>query len=92
MGEYMFAHSKRHCFKGILLTHCGLATSYVANILANIGASDGMVPNRLQVITWTYVVSLTIAPTPYMALPLFATRFAAYAGGTRVSFIQPRLF
>ena len=33
-----------------------------------------------------------ITPTPYMVLPLFATRFAAYAGGIRVSFIQPRLF
>ena len=29
---------------------------------------------------------------PYMVLPLFATRFADYAGGIRVSFIQPRLF
>ena len=33
-----------------------------------------------------------ITLTPYMVLPLFATRFAAYAGGIRVSFIQPRLF
>ena len=33
-----------------------------------------------------------ITPTPYMVLPLFATRFAAYAGGIRDSFIQPRLF
>ena len=30
--------------------------------------------------------------TPYMVLPLFATRFAEYTGGIRVSFIQPRLF
>ena len=30
--------------------------------------------------------------TPYMMLPLFATRFADYAGGIRVSFIQTRLF
>ena len=30
--------------------------------------------------------------TPYMVLPLFATRFTDYAGGIRVSFIQPRLF
>ena len=27
-----------------------------------------------------------------MVLPLFATRFAAYGGGVRVFFIQPRLF
>ena len=27
-----------------------------------------------------------------MVLPLFATRFAAYGGGIRVSYIQPRLF
>ena len=33
-----------------------------------------------------------ITLTPYMVLPLFATRFADYAGGIRVSFIQPRLF
>ena len=33
-----------------------------------------------------------ITLTPYMVLPLFATRFADYAGGNRVSFIQPRLF
>ena len=33
-----------------------------------------------------------ITPTPYMALPLFAIRFAAYAGGIRDSLIQPRLF
>ena len=33
-----------------------------------------------------------ITLTPYMVLPLFATRFADYAGGTRVSFIQPHLF
>ena len=28
-----------------------------------------------------------ITLTPYMVLPLFATRFADYAGGIRVSFI-----
>ena len=33
-----------------------------------------------------------ITLTPYMVLPLFATRFADYAGGIRVSFIQPCLF
>ena len=38
------------------------------------------------------VIMMAITPTPCMALPLFATRFAAYAGGIRVSFIQPRLF
>ena len=39
--------------------------------------------------TWK---SLPITLTPYMVLPLFATRFADYAGGIRVSFIQTRLF
>ena len=34
----------------------------------------------------------TITLTPYMVLPLFAIRFAGYAGGIRVSFMQPRLF
>ena len=34
----------------------------------------------------------SITPTPYMMFPLFATRFAAYAGGILVSFIQPHLF
>ena len=33
-----------------------------------------------------------ITLTPYMVLPLFVTRFAYYAGGIRVSFIQPHLF
>ena len=32
-----------------------------------------------------------ITLTPYMVLPLFATRFVEYAGGIRVSFIQPRI-
>ena len=44
---------------------------------------------------WPYIQSNThtlITLTPYMVLPLFATRFADYAGGIRVSFIQPRLF
>ena len=35
---------------------------------------------------------VVITLTPYMLLPLFATRFADYTGGIRVSFIQPRLF
>ena len=33
-----------------------------------------------------------ITLTPYVVLQLFATRFAAYAGGILVSFIQPHLF
>ena len=33
-----------------------------------------------------------ITLTPYMVLPRFATRFAEYTGGIRVSFTQPRLF
>ena len=33
-----------------------------------------------------------ITLTPYMVLPLFAIRFADYAGGIRVSYIQPSLF
>ena len=35
---------------------------------------------------------VTITINPYMVLPLFATRFADYAEGIRVSFLQPRLF
>ena len=38
------------------------------------------------------VLACTITLTPYMVLPLFATRFADYAGGIWVPFIQPRLF
>ena len=34
------------------------------------------------------ILNLLITLTPYMVLPLFPTRFAAHAGGTRVSFIQ----
>ena len=37
-----------------------------------------------------HLASITL--TPYMVLPVFATRFADYAGGIRVSFIQPHLF
>ena len=36
--------------------------------------------------------TITITLAPYMVLSLFSTRFAAYTGGIRVSFIQPRLF
>ena len=39
-----------------------------------------------------HTCDLEITLTPYMVLPLFATRFAAYAGGIQVSFIQPHLF
>ena len=39
-----------------------------------------------------WFVSEPIKLTPYMVLPLFATRFADYAGVFRVSFIQPPLF
>ena len=34
---------------------------------------------------WPFVRGITL--TPYMVLPLFATRFADYAGGIRVPFI-----
>ena len=39
---------------------------------------------------FTYTGSANYA-NPYMVLPLFATRFADYAGGIRVSFIQSHL-
>ena len=35
----------------------------------------------------TESTSIVITLTPYMVLPLFATRFADHAGGIRVSFI-----
>ena len=38
------------------------------------------------------ILLMVITLTPYVVLPLFATRFADYAGGIRVFFIQPRLF
>ena len=40
----------------------------------------------------TFSEKSTITLTPYMVLPLFATRFAGYAGGIGVSLIQPRLY
>ena len=43
-------------------------------------------------ISLKFVPKGPITPTPYMVLPLFATRFAADAGGIRVSFVQSRLF
>ena len=42
----------------------------------------------IQMARWRLPITLTL----YMVLPLFATRFADYAGGIQVSFIQPRLF
>ena len=44
---------------------------------ANLEAKSGNAAFGVNVITLT----------PYMVLPLFATRFADYAGGIRVSFI-----
>ena len=40
------------------------------------------------ILNWINRITLTL----YMVFPLFASRFAAYAGGILVSFIQPRLF
>ena len=41
-----------------------------------------------QVDWWAkFESSQLITLTPYMVLPLFATRFADYAGGIRVSFM-----
>ena len=53
---------------------------------------NGLLPVRCQDITGTHANLLLITLTPFMVLPLFATRFADYAVGTRVSFIQPSLF
>ena len=47
---------------------------------------------KLDRLSWWQVFHWAITLTPYMMLPLFATRFADYAGGIWVSFIQPRLF
>ena len=47
---------------------------------------------KLQITTVSETSCGLITLTPYMVLPIFATRFADYAGGIRVSFIQPRLF
>ena len=59
------------------LTLCGL-------MMPN---DNGLLPVWCQDITGTHANLLLITLTP-----LFATRFADYAVGTRVSFIQPRLF
>ena len=47
---------------------------------------------RLSTIIGHQPSNQSITLTPYMVLPLFATRFADYAEGIRGSFIQPRLF
>ena len=60
--------------------------------LTIISSDYGFLPGRHQAIIWTNAGVLLITLTPYMVLQLFATRFAAYAGGIRVSFIQPCLF
>ena len=47
--------------------------------------TDPIIFFHLRSVAW---ITLTL----YMVLQLFSTRFADYAGGIRVSFIQPRLF
>ena len=61
----------------LLVTHWGLEHA----------SGNGLSPIQHQAITWTNADLLSITLTPYMVLPLFATRFADYAGGIRVSFI-----
>ena len=51
--------------------------------------SEALIWNATKMLLLCYVTSIML--TPYMVLPLFATRFAAYAGGILVSFIQPCL-
>ena len=60
--------------------------------LTIIGSDNGLLPGWCQAIIWINAGILSITLTPYMVLPLFATRFAYYAGGIRGSFIQPHLF
>ena len=52
----------------------------------SIVSHNGLAPIRRQAITWTNADLLSITLTPYMVFPLFATMFAAYAGGILVSF------
>ena len=64
-------------------------------MLVTTGFGFGLMANNHQLLLNKYrswITSGLITPTPYMVLPLFATRFAACAGGIRVSFIQPRFF
>ena len=52
-------------------------------VIGNFNAGQGTYYTR----GYTVCFIASIALTPYMVLPLFATRFADYAGGIRVSFI-----
>ena len=74
------------------LTHFPLCRIYASMNKVSIGSDNYLSPDRRQTIIWTKASLLSITLTPYMVLPLFATRFADYAGGIRGSFIQPRLF
>ena len=66
--------------------------AYMRHLTTVIDSDNGLSPDRRQVIFGTNDGIVLITPTPYIVFPLFATRFAAYTGGIRISFIQPRLF
>ena len=73
--------------------YCLRKKSYFSDITAMVIGRDAY-RNPHDDLGYLYNTSdvFSITLTPYMVLPLFATRFAAYAGGIRVSFIQPCLF
>ena len=77
------------CFEGTCVT-VDQDIAYQMNIyFYDIGEKlKDAIPN----LGYDYKRHLPITLTPYMVLPLFATRFVDYAGGIRVPFIQPRLF
>ena len=71
--------------------HWGLKCHVATQLLVNIYSSYDLLPGGTKLspepmlLTYHQKDPVTITPTLYMVLPLFATRFAAYPGGMRVS-------
>ena len=71
--------------------HHFINTYSVINLSVNKGVECERVTKQVLIKVFISQLCL-ITLTPYMVLLLFATRFADYAGGIWVPFIQPRLF
>ena len=78
-----------HIPQGFFIGNCLSASEVTLKAIGKISPYQTRTKQDYVHNSWN---GLWITLTPYMVLPLFATRFAAYAGGIRVSFIQPCLF
>ena len=104
-GACMHAYTHRHVnvniythYKHIqIYLHILICISHMVVSICDLGGRTFEITMMIDLKDTCYVSGLLspvppITLTPYMVLPLFATRFADYAGGIWVSFIQPRLF